>query len=74
MRNERFSLYLVYNIFILRGGNNLHEGYMNGIEEIINIEFLLNRFERVVVEGKLGPVIAEIVQQSKVEFNYEEEQ
>jgi hypothetical protein len=47
---------------------------MNCIEEIINIEFLLNRFERVVVEGKLGPVITEIVQQSKVEFNYEEEQ
>ena len=47
--------------------------YMSCIEEIINIDTLLDRFERVFVNGKLGPVITEIVLQSKVEFNYEEE-
>lgn len=47
--------------------------YMNCIEEIINIEVLLDRFDRVLADGKLGPLIAEIVLQSKVEFNYEEE-
>ena len=46
---------------------------MDCIEEIINIDVLLDRFEQVLVDGKLGSVIAEIVLQSKVEFNYEEE-
>ena len=47
--------------------------YINCIEEVININVLLDRFEQVLADGKLGPVIAEIVLQSKVEFNYEEE-
>ena len=46
---------------------------MDCIEEIINIDILLDRFEQVLADGKLGSVIAEIVLQSKVEFNYEEE-
>ena len=46
---------------------------MSCIEEIINIEVLLDRFDRVLVDGKLEPVITEIVSQSKVEFNYEEQ-
>ena len=45
--------------------------YMSCIEEIINIGGLQSRFEKVVDEGHLGKVIAEIVLQSKVEFNYE---
>ena len=47
--------------------------YMDCIEEIINIDVLLDRFDQVLADGKLGSVIAEIVLQSKVEFNYEEE-
>ena len=45
--------------------------YMSCIEEIINIGGLQSRFESVVDEGHLGEVIAEIIVQSKVEFNYE---
>ena len=47
--------------------------YMNCIEEIINIDVLLDRFDQVLVDGKIEPVITEIVSQSKVEFNYEEQ-
>ena len=46
--------------------------YMNCIEEIINIDVLLNRFDQILMSGRLGPVIDEIVVQSKVEFNYDE--
>ena len=44
--------------------------YMNCIEEIINIDVLLDRFEEVLEDGKLSLIIAEIVSQSKLEFNY----
>ena len=47
--------------------------YVSCIEEIINIDMLLDRFDRVLADGKLGLVITEIVSQSKVEFNYEEQ-
>lgn len=46
--------------------------YLDCIEEIINIEILLNRFDKLLKDGRLGPVIEEIVTQSKVEFNYSE--
>lgn len=46
--------------------------YMDCIEEIINIPMLLERFDEVRSRNALGPVINEIVLQSKVEFNYEE--
>ena len=46
--------------------------YMNCIEEIINIDELLCRFEQVLEDGKLKAVINEIVLQSKIEFNYED--
>ncbi len=44
--------------------------YMDCIEEIINIPKLLERFDEVMNRNALAPVIAEIVLQSKVEFNY----
>ena len=47
--------------------------YMDCIEEIINIDVLLDRFEQIFVDGRLGPVIDEIVSQSKVEFNYDDD-
>jgi hypothetical protein len=49
------------------------ERYMACIEEIINIPLLMERFDDVVRQNALGPVIAEIVLQSRVEFNYPEE-
>jgi hypothetical protein len=47
--------------------------YMECIEEIINIPVLLERFKAALADGKLGAVIDEIVLQSRVEFNYEED-
>ena len=48
------------------------ERYMGCIEEIINIPILLERFDEVMTRSALTPVIAEIILQSKVEFNYPE--
>ena len=47
--------------------------YMSCIEEIINIDVLQDRFEQILSDGRVGPVIDEIVLQSKIEFNYVEE-
>jgi hypothetical protein len=41
------------------------ERYMGCIEEIINIPLLMERFDEVVKRSALGPVIAEIVLQSR---------
>ncbi|MEM4204565.1 MAG: hypothetical protein QXS54_10895 [Candidatus Methanomethylicaceae archaeon] len=49
------------------------ERYLEAIEEIINIPLLLSVFESLVQSGKLSDVMAEIIRQSRVEFNYEEE-
>lgn len=50
------------------------EKYMACVEEIINIPKLLECFEKVVASGLLRDVLAEIILQSKVEFNYSEEE
>jgi hypothetical protein len=47
--------------------------YMACIEEIINIPVLLQRFREAVGRGYLSRIMAEIVKQSKVEFNIEDE-
>jgi hypothetical protein len=46
--------------------------YMACIEEVINIPILQERFKISIAQGYLGKIMAEIVRQSKVEFNYEE--
>ncbi len=46
--------------------------YMNCIEEIINITILRERFHEVKKRGKLNEMLGEIVKQSKIEFNYSE--
>ena len=51
--------------------NRIVASYMDCIEEIINIEILLSRFNEVLMGGKLNLVINEIVAQSRVEFNYD---
>ncbi|MFZ2419467.1 MAG: hypothetical protein WAW22_13225 [Smithellaceae bacterium] len=48
------------------------EKYMACIEEVINIPLLQEHFKAGVAQGYLGNIMAEIVKQSKVEFNYEE--
>jgi hypothetical protein len=46
--------------------------YMNCIEEIINIPILISRLAETVEHGDLSNVLNEIILQSKVEFNYED--
>ena len=48
--------------------------YMSCIEEIITIQELINRFHVTVNQGYLNDILAEIIKQSKVEFNYQEEE
>jgi hypothetical protein len=47
--------------------------YMGCVEEVINIPTLISRFNELVEKESVEPVIDEILQQSKVEFNYQEE-
>ena len=49
------------------------EKYMSCVEEIINIQTLILRFKETVKQGYLNKVLDEIILQSKVEFNYDEE-
>jgi len=47
--------------------------YMNCIEEIINLTVLQSRFKETIKQGYLRNVLEEIIIQSKVEFNYQED-
>ena len=47
--------------------------YMVAVEEIINVNDLIEAFKLVVKSGGMEQVMAEIISQSKVEFNYEDE-
>jgi len=47
--------------------------YMECIEEIINIDSLKQSLDKVEKEKNLGYVLSEIIKQSKVEFNYEDD-
>ena len=49
------------------------ESYMSAVEEVINISDLLTAFEEVVDNGLLIDVMEEIIIQSKVEFNYQDD-
>ena len=47
--------------------------YIECVEEIINVPLLISHFDAIVSQGKIKPVIEEIILQSRVEFNVEEE-
>lgn len=47
--------------------------YMECIEEIVNIPTLIKRFREVIEQNLLREVLNEIIKQSKVEFNYEDD-
>ena len=49
------------------------EKYMTCVEEIINIPTLIERYETAVQQGYLNEILSEIIKQSKLEFNYEED-
>ncbi|MCC7004838.1 restriction endonuclease [Candidatus Nomurabacteria bacterium] len=50
------------------------EKYMECIEEVININRLQDCFIKAVKQGYLADILDEIVLQSKVEFNYQDEE
>lgn len=50
------------------------ESYMKAVEEIINVKDLVEAFTEVVKSGSLQEVMDEIVTQSKVEFNYSDDE
>lgn len=49
------------------------ETYMKCVEDVVNIPALLDSFEHVISSGRLMSVMNEIIVQSKVGFNYNEE-
>lgn len=49
------------------------EKYMNCIEELINLDVLRQRFREATTQGYLREILDEIIRQSRVEFNYDEE-
>lgn len=49
------------------------DSYMAAVEEIINVKDLVAAFDAVVKSNQLQTVMEEIVVQSKVEFNYSDE-
>jgi hypothetical protein len=49
------------------------ERYMACIEEIINLLALKERFREAVAQGYLRNILDEIIAQSRVEFNYEDD-
>ncbi len=53
--------------------NKVVDKYMSCIEEIININSLKQLLDKIEQKENLGGVLSEIVKQSKVEFNYENE-
>lgn len=50
------------------------QDYMAAIEEIINIPRLAGLLKGLLEQGRVSEVLNEIIKQSKVEFNYEEEE
>lgn len=54
------------------GVQTIVEKYMACIEEIVNIPILIERFHEAENNGFLRDILEEIINQSKVEFNYEE--
>lgn len=65
LRDNALKLYIIESIV---------DKYMECIEELINIPVLRYCFEAVQDKGLLGSVLDEIILQSKVEFNYEEDE
>jgi hypothetical protein len=53
------------------GVDAIVDRYMSCIEEIINVPDLLKHFDSLIRGGKLDDVMAEVVRQSIVEFNYD---
>ncbi len=48
--------------------------YMSCIEEVINIPILKQQFKNTVEAGHLNKILEELITQSKVEFNYTDDE
>ena len=55
------------------GIKKIVQRYLDCVEEIINVPMLLSQFEVIVSQGNIKSVIDEIILQSRIEFNVEEE-
>jgi len=55
------------------GIKRIVDRYIDCVEEIINVPILISHFDNIVSQGKIKPVVEEIILQSRVEFNVEEE-
>lgn len=64
LKNDALQTYIVESIV---------EGYMNCIEAIINIPYLKQCLVELEEKNMIPDVLKEIIRQSKVEFNYENE-
>lgn len=69
---EALTDYIRQNAKIQYAVQIIVDRYMACIEEIINIKELTERFYKAIDQGYLNNILAEIIKQSKVEFNYEE--
>jgi len=56
------------------GAERIVQKYMSCVEEIINIPTLTERLAEAVANGRIADIIAEVVLQSRVEFNIDEEE
>ncbi len=52
--------------------NSIVDNYLSCIEELINIPILQQKFKEAVKNGYINQILEEILNQSKVEFNYSE--
>ncbi len=64
LRADAIKIYVIENIV---------DKYLECIEEVINIPTLLKYFHELEQSGMASNILSEILLQSKVEFNYEEE-
>lgn len=48
--------------------------YLESVEEVINSQQLVSIFEALIASGRLPEIMAEIVRQSRVEFNFGEDE
>jgi len=61
------------NAFKIYSIDSIVKKYTDCIEEVINIPILIERFNEGVSKGYLNKIMEEIITQSKIEFNYNED-
>ena len=54
--------------------NTIIDKYLDCIEEIINIPILTKHYKSTIKQGYLNDILNEIIAQSKVEFNYHDDE